>query len=340
MRGRCHGVRLGVALLVCAMVGSSCVAAEVDADMRQVPRPSELPAEIALNGLDSPSRESWVRMESGLPPGAGQTGVGNLGRPELWVWNVSSATLTPFLPSRARASGAAMIVMPGGAFMGLAIDREGFAIARWLCERGIAAFVLKYRVAPLAAEPHQALIEFNQRMAALASRTSSAASDAHERTPTPPAELVAAIEAARADGAAAIRYVRAHADEWHLSAQRIGAIGFSAGAVTVLGVALEGDLQSRPDLVASIYGVLPSVATVPQVLPPAFVAAAADDAVGPASLNIFETWHGAHMSAELHVLENGGHGFGMTQQNKQSDEFPGLLEHWLIAHDFERRGRR
>jgi acetyl esterase/lipase len=289
---------------------------------------------IRLSGhTKNPAPELWVRMEDGLPPGAGPTGVAKLGRPELWVWNVSEPTLTPFLPERSQASGAAMIVLPGGAFMGLAIDREGFDVAHWLNQRGITAFVLKYRVAPLPADPQQALTRFSNELASMMQRAQTLGSGAGLAQMQSP-EVRAATEAAREDGLEAVRFVRTHAAQWGIDPHRIGVVGFSAGAITAAGLTLTADAASRPDLVAPIYGMLPRKQEVPNGAPPAFFAVAADDMITTAAVAAFQAWRANGAVAELHVLESGGHGFGVLQQGKSSDQWTFLFDHWLTTRGF------
>jgi acetyl esterase/lipase len=258
--------------------------------------------------------------------------VGNFGGPELWVRNVSQPTLRPFPPAAAKATGAAMVVVPGGAFMGLAMDREGYSVAAWLNQRGIAAFVLKYRLAPTPASPEEAAAEFARRLRESVDRlpkahtTFSGAFSPDQR---------AAISAAREDALEAVRYVRQNAATWHLSTNRIGIMGFSAGAITALSVATTSDAASRPDLVAAVYGGLADDPPVPSTVPPIFIAAAADDPVAQYCPTIYEAWHMAGAEAELHILATGGHGFGTLHQGKSSDQWLDLFDHWLAAHEFD-----
>jgi acetyl esterase/lipase len=99
------------------------------------------------------------------------------------------------------------------------------------------------------------------------------------------------------------------------------------------------DAASRPDLVVAIYGALPDNDTaVPPGAPPVFVAAASDD-VYPWSFSsaTYSAWRAAGVSAELHIFEDGGHGFGMLHQRKSTDQWPGLLDTWLRSHRFASR---
>jgi acetyl esterase/lipase len=218
--------------------------------------------------------------------------------------------------------------------MGLAIDREGYSVARWLTQRGVAAFVLKYRVAPMPADPQEASLDFERRMEQYATLAREDGATANDHPSSQ--EQIKLFAAAREDGLEAVRYVRAHASQWGLSAHRVGMMGFSAGAVVTTDVTLQADDPSRPDLIAPIYGMLPDKTPVLSNAPPAFIAAAADDWVAPFSLAIYNAWRASGVAAELHVFENGGHGFGVLQQGRSSDQWAQAFDRWLAAHGFAR----
>src|SRR5215467_9283829 len=188
----------------------------------------------------APGSENWTQKERTLE----NTPVGTV------VFNVVTPTLTLYLPERAKATGTGVIIAPGGAFVALAIDLEGHNVARWLQERGIAAFVLKYRI-----------IEKKQ-----------------EGIPT--MNMDEAGKYGIADGIQAIKVVRQHAADWGLSPNRIGFIGFSAGAMVASFALLQENANSRPNFAAPIYGapfgVMPAI---PAKLPPIFMAWAQDDAL-------------------------------------------------------------
>jgi acetyl esterase/lipase len=237
---------------------------------------------------------------------------------ELWkhrvTRNVTDPSLTVFLPAPAVATGTGVVICPGGAHHFLAVDHEGYDVAEWLTERGIAAFVLKYRVI----ETPQDDAEFLQ----VRSRIGE------------PGRLRSLLGAhwrlALADGQQAVRTVRGRATEWGLDASRIGIMGFSAGGHVAAGVALEGDGESRVDFVAPIYGALWEDIAVPQDAPPLFLALASDDpiAVGPC-LDLYRAWHGAGRPAELHLYARGGHGVGMVRQGLPSDGWIERFYEWL-----------
>lgn len=164
------------------------------------------------------------------------------GEPEQWmttgplqgVRNVINPTLTPVLPDPAKATGAAVIVAPGGAFRFLSMDSEGWAVARWLADHGVAAFVLKYRT---VATP---------RDAAGFGRSLQGVMSGPRRDDVPLPATAEAVE----DGLAAVRLVRSRAAQWKVDPAKVGFVGFSAGAMTALGVGLAPDAAARPDFIA------------------------------------------------------------------------------------------
>lgn len=309
-----------------AILGGLTVATAVAGSFEEVAPPPEEGNAIKLSGnTENPNPETWLRMRgtSATPWWVGPTG-------RLVVRNVSRATLTPFLPDPAKATGAAMVVAPGGGTFVLAMDLQGYQIARWLNERGIAAFVLKYRLLPTTNDlgAFLTLMETrNQKYSEMVSPAQGAA------------EEIATHEDARE----AVRHVRARAAQWKLSQDRIGFIGFSAGGYTAVGLALKADRPSRPDLVALIYGAMPGVTSVPASAPPLFIAATSDDPLYSLGsgvdtyLNTYAAWQRAGVPAELHMFASGGHGFGIVPQGKSSDTWLDLFDKWLRQHGFTTR---
>jgi acetyl esterase/lipase len=245
------------------------------------------------------------------------------GRPEQWekmgdsriVRNVRSASLTPFLPARERATGAAVIIVPGGAFLMLSMDSEGYDVARWLSERGVAAFVLKYRLKESPRDPRA----YVKVLGEVLSRPPQPSSTGLPQTPSEAVE----------DAQKAIEVVRSNADSWHIDPRRVGMLGFSAGAMTTLSVALGHYGSVRPDFIALIYGPMNSV-DVPSGAPPMFAALAADDPLfGRNGLGLVASWQKAGRPVEAHLYERGGHGFGMRQQGLTSDLWIDQFYRWV-----------
>ncbi|MFN0107457.1 MAG: alpha/beta hydrolase [Blastocatellia bacterium] len=247
------------------------------------------------------------------------------------IRNVTQPTLTAFLPDKTKANGTAIIVAPGGGFMHLAIEKEGAAVARWLQSRGVAAFVLKYRLMDSGTEE-----EYRERAAAM-NRATAVPPPGQNVTPTttaaPPAPNPArqqAVEFAIADGQQAVRLVRQRAAEWGINPDRIGLMGFSAGGMLTMGVVMKNDAASRPNFAAPIYGGNTNNQSVVKDAPPLFIAVASDDPVASvSSAQLYLIWKAAGRNAELHIYSKGGHGFGITDRGWPVDSWVDRFGDWL-----------
>lgn len=266
-------------------------------------------------------------------PGAINLGTGPLPdakAPEVWhsqygsrfARNVTIATLTPFLPDPAIATGAAIIVAPGGGFRTLSMDNEGWDVARALAAKGVAAFVLKYRLNQTP--PDMAGFEQSMReMFAGTGRTARPSAD----------EMMARLDPQIADARAAFALIRRNAGQWRVDPDRIGMIGFSAGAMLTMVTTLSG-ADAKPALIGNIYGPLTAM-TVPADAPPMFVALAADDPLfGNTGFGLIEGWRAAKRPVEFHLYEQGGHGFGMYQKETTSTGWFDAFVRWIGTHGF------
>ena len=260
----------------------------------------------------APGSEAWTHEELVLADGAS-------GGPR--IWNVVTPTITPFLPDPALANGTAMIVAPGGGFRFLAQDYEGTDLADWLTERGVAAFVLKYRLEYMGATPDQVQANMQQWMIKLFTR----------QAPVVPPEQIApgVVELAFADGAQAMLVVRERATEWGVDPQKVGFAGFSAGGFVTTSVALAEDPAVRPNFVAPIYGGH-AAGPVPADAPPLFCTVATDDdLLLDACVDTYRAWTAGGAPAELHVYAKGGHGFGMNKLGLPVDSWTDRLADWM-----------
>lgn len=258
---------------------------------------ADFPGEIRLGTGPGQPQEEWFRQDGALQ-----------------VRNTREATLTPFLPDPKSATGAAVIVAPGGGFLGLAIEDEGFRVARWLADHGIAAFVLKYRVLPTPADA----ATFRRELVAVRS-----GGKASFRPPadTPPESL--------ADGQAALRHVLMHASEYRIDPKRTGMMGFSAGAFLTLSVMSADAPDARPAFVAPIYG-RQSAVPMPAKAPPMFALIAADDPLfARDGFALIDAWRKAGAPVEFHFLQNGGHGFGLGRAGTTSTDWIYGFHRWL-----------
>ena len=236
---------------------------------------------------------------------------------ERWARNVTQPTLLPVLPEPEKATGAAVIVVPGGGFQFVSMDNEGYPIAQWLADQGVAAFVLKYRVMETPDDEAE-FDAFLQRL--------FAPKLGEERVDIRPG-----VPFAVADAQAALQIVADRADDWGVDPDRVGMIGFSAGAITTLETVLAEGEAPRPDFIGFIYGRMTAV-DVPEDAPPLFAALAADDPLfGAQGFGLVEAWHSAGRSAELHVYASGGHGFGSYKRGVTADAWFDQFLLWMRA---------
>jgi acetyl esterase/lipase len=247
----------------------------------------------------APGSERWNREERSVE----NTSIGTV------IFNVVHPTLTPFLPDRAKATGTAVIIAPGGAFVALAVDLEGNSLARWLQARGIAAFVLKYRI-----------VEKTQ-------------------DGIPQMDMDTAGRYGIADGIQALQVVRQRAVEFGVMPTRIGMVGFSAGAMVTSGALLQSDSAARPNFAALIYGgPFGKMPVIPANLPPTFMAWAQDDPVARESVaRFYSALTAAGNKPETHIFSAGGHGFGLKKQGTSSDHWVDDFYNWLDVQGLTRR---
>jgi acetyl esterase/lipase len=240
------------------------------------------------------------------------------------VRNVVVPTLTPFLPQAPQANGTAVIVAPGGGFRFLSWDYEGTHVAQWLADRGVAAFVLKYRLVDTEPDHDAFRTALTAWAMSLLARPEGPAVQSS-------ADLGPIVSLAVADGEQAVRTVRGRAGELGIDPARIGLMGFSAGAFLTAGVAVTTDASARPDFVAPIYG--GSVdAEIPADAPPMFSVVAADDGLCvDTNLRLAEAWRQAGRPIDLHVFSRGGHGFGTKKIGLPVDGWLDLFHDWLTT---------
>jgi len=237
------------------------------------------------------------------------------------VYNVSHPTLTVFLPDSSIANGTSVIICPGGAWHLIAIEDGGYELAKWLNKRGIAAFVLKYRIVHVLTDDP------------VKEHMTKFPSDPHsDRNNTENKEV---IDLAIADGLAAIAYVRVHAVEFGIVPDRIGITGGSSGGTIAAATAYHHSAESRPNFVVPLYPHISNFikSPVPKDAPPMFIVAATDDQIGfnLDCVDLYKAWVLSKHSAEIHIYSKGGHGFVMRKQGLPSDKWIDLFADWPIV---------
>jgi len=258
-----------------------------------------------------------IPLWPGVPPGsesrdgAEQVRITDAG--EHVVSGIHRPTLTVYLPDPAKATGAAVIVCPGGGHRELWMDHEGYAVAAWLADHGVAAIILKYR---LAREP---------------------------------GSTYRVDREALADAQRAIRFVRVHAEEWNVDPSRVGIMGFSAGGeLAGLAARLPGNRNpdaadpverpsDRPAFQALIYpGNAKAIEPAPGH-PPAFLVCGYDDRpdISEGIAELYLRFKRAGIPAELHIYTGSGHGFGLRATNTGPvAAWPQRLLEWMGERGF------
>lgn len=228
----------------------------------------------------------------------------------LKVTSVHNPSLTVFLPPRETATGAAMVIAPGGGHQFLNFDQEGTYVAEYLNSIGVAGFVLKYR---LAREPGSTY----------------------------------KVDDAVADAQRAIRLIRSRAGDWQVNPARVGLMGFSAGGEVAASASTRFDAgkaesadpierqSSRPDFDALIYpGIRAENYTIPKDMPVTFMLCADNDR-GPSNAlaGLYPMLKAAGVKTEVHIYSSGGHGFGINpntrSQSPVATTWQSRLGDWL-----------
>jgi acetyl esterase/lipase len=272
--------------------------------------------------LEAPAEPNAIPLKTG--------GVENQPASETWFrqWgdpmarNITNATLTPFLPKRGKANGAAVIVAPGGGFRWLSMGNEGWEVAQALADQGIAAFVLKYRLHPTP----ESLDGFKESMTRTFAAASTSANPKDAAPPRP--DLSNQLN----DAEAAYNMIVRRASEWGVDTARLGMIGFSAGAGLTMHCTLNSKLM-KLHFIGPIYGGMGPV-DVPKNAPPMFNVIATDDFLFRGQFGVIDSWYKAGRPVEFHLYQNGGHGFGLGNPDRTSNKWFDAFIHWLDVNDF------
>ncbi len=229
------------------------------------------------------------------------------------VASIHRPSITVYLPSKETATGAAVVIAPGGGHSELWMDHEGYNVAQWLAGHGVAGFVLKYRLA-------------------------------REKGSTYKIEVDSLADIQRA-----IRTVRSRAAEWGVQPDRIGVMGFSAGGELAALAATRFDngtesapdpidrISSKPSFQALIYPAIPRDMQLSKETPPAFLACGENDRqnISQGLPELYLALKKAGASAELHVYTATGHGFGLRATTRgPAATWPDRFRDWLEARGF------
>jgi acetyl esterase/lipase len=288
------------------------------------------PTEIRLWPGKAPGTENWTVPETvTTSPNGDRT-----------VSNVSDPTLTVFLPAPAIATGTAVILAPGGALRVLGIDGNGTHIARWLNDKGIAAFVLKYRTlqqaprggGPRAGGPPARGAPRAGGPPGGGARQEMEIHNANANPAPDDAALTEVLQMGVADAQEAFKLIRRNAKQWKIDPTHVGIMGFSAGGGVAVGTALGPKSEAYPDFLMSIYGPALQDVNVPDYAPPLFVA------VGSTHFNVtngcialFQAWKAAGKPAEMHVYDGVSGGFGISDRGRPVDGWIDRAYEWMVA---------
>jgi len=277
-------------------------------------------------------------LKAPAEPNAIPLGTGGVeGQPSAETWfrqwgdpmarNITAATLTPFLPKPGKANGAAVIVAPGGGFRWLSMGNEGWEVAQALADRGIAAFVLKYRLNPTPESLEAFKESMNRTFAAAAPPSGGATKDAAPASP-PRFDLTNQLK----DAEAAYAMIVKRSVEWGVDTARLGMIGFSAGAGLTMHCTLNSHTMQL-DFIGPIYGGMGPV-EVPKNAPPMFNVIATDDFLFKGQFGVIDSWFKAGRPVEFHLYQNGGHGFGLGNPDRTSNRWFDAFIYWLEVNKF------
>ena len=243
-----------------------------------------------------------------------------------YTYNVSEPTLTYFPPNPYATvkTDTAMIIAPGGGFQYLSIEKEGIQLARYMANKGISVFLLKYRTNPSKTDnPKKELQDI------LTGKVEGGIKAFEKIVPL-----------CTMDAIAAMQYIRTNAAQYGIHLQKIGFAGYSAGGCIALALAKNAPKELLPNFIAPIY---PYYHNIPGNVPkksevniPIFLAVAGNDELNLTTHSIaaYQDWVAAGQSAELHVFEKGGHGFGLFTQNLPSDKWIENFLAWLQHNNY------
>ncbi len=270
----------------------------------------------------APGSETWTDLEVTIPaPWSGNP----------LIYNVTEPTITVYRPNDNINTGAAMIIAPGGGNNFLTWIEEGINVAEWFQRHGVTGIVLKYRTNQAGTQ--EEIEEAFRNIAAISTTASNGNNNEIVFEAPEPVEIETTLQGD--DGRQALKYVREHAEELGIDPEKVGLMGFSAGAVLTSDVIYTHDETTRPDLAAFIYG--RGVAnTIPDPMPLFLCSPVYDAASLPATglLYMHLNWKAAGVPTGLQFIHDASHGEGLQYNGKEWNEWIENLFNFMKALDF------
>jgi acetyl esterase/lipase len=233
---------------------------------------------------------------------------------DIYISNVHNPSITVYLPDKAKGTGAAVLIMPGGGHRMLVMNSEGREPAAFFTKLGIAAIVLKYRLARDTVSPYKLEVHAPQ------------------------------------DALRAMRLIRSKATSWGIDPQRLGMMGFSAGGEVVDMTAFQSGLgnskatdpierqPAKPNFIILVYpGPLGVPSTIAKDAPPAFLVAANEDVCcSPPIVSLLQQYRKAGVPVEAHIFSHGNHAFNMGYRSpfQSLKDWPRNLADWIVDNKY------
>ncbi|WP_405409952.1 alpha/beta hydrolase [Maribacter sp. Asnod1-A12] len=242
---------------------------------------------------------------------------------DIWATEVITNVSVPRVEvfEADQPNGTSIIIAPGGGLYGLSIESEGRAVAKWLNNKGITAFVLKYRLVPTGIDGIKEITEEGYTDPEKIGR-----------------KVAPVLPLSISDGLSAITYVRTNSNKWQLDANKIGFMGFSAGGAVTMGVTFNCNEANKPNFIVPVYPWMTVMGeySVPKDAPPMLVICASDDPLELAkpSTDLYSAWLTSGKNAGMHMYSKGGHGFGMKTQKLASDNWISQFYQWALTEEF------
>ncbi len=254
---------------------------------------------------DNPANIAWKASEQEYYSAIWNTQV---------ITNVSKPSMEVFRPAGVAANRTGVVIAPGGGLYAHSIKKEGTDVARWLNQKGITAFVLKYRLVPTGKDGVKEYSEIGDKIGE---------------------KIAPVLPLAIADGLSAVSYIREHARALGVEPDKIGFMGFSAGGAVTMGVAFNADANNNPNFLVPVYPWMTILGEyeVPEEAPPLAIVCASNDnfLFVQESVKLYSAWQDEGNNSELHMYSKGGHGFGMLKQNLPSDTWLARVYEWAVA---------